>query len=171
MWRWAVGVLAAVSALAIGAGSAVAGDPPTVEEFPASFVLTSDTCSNLAPGTRLEGTGTGVSITRTRTDAHGVTTVSNVTRIHGTAVDQAGNSYAFSYANAFRVSNTGPEDPIFSGLMVDDFTLAGHGPAHLENGFVAVFTTDFESLFSFRELHSRGDPIDFATGASRCDPL
>ena len=55
--------------------------------------------------------------------------------------------------------------------MVDSFSLAGNGPAKLQNGFQAGFTTDFETLFAFDELNSRGDPIDFTTGTAICDPL
>jgi hypothetical protein len=58
--------------------------------------------------------------------------------------------------------------------MVDSFSLAGSGPAHLNNGFRAEFTLDFSTgvpVASFVELSSRGDPLDFATGESRCDPL
>ncbi len=39
------------------------------------------------------------------------------------------------------------------------------------NGFVAGITTDFACIFSFQKMNSRGDPIDFATGAALCDPL
>lgn len=162
-------IAAAVAALVLAVGSATAAGP-TVDEFPVSFVLTSATCSNLPPGTTVVGTGTEKSITSTK-EKGGVTTISNQTHAHGTASDQDGNTYVFDYSNHFSVSNTGPTDPVFSGTMVDSFSLAGGGPARLSNGFRAIFTTDFASLFSFTELSSRGDPIDFATGAARCDPL
>ena len=165
----AVGVLVA-SALALTASTSAAG-PPTFDEFPVSFVLTSATCPNLPPGTTVEGTGSGKSITSTRTDRNGVTTVMNTTHSFGTATDQAGNRYVFNYSNSFSVSNTGQTDPVFTGRMVDSFSLAGSGPARLTNGFQAGFTTDFDTLFAFEELSSRGDPIDFATGVTICDPL
>ena len=61
--------------------------------------LTSETCSNLPAGTSITWSGTGKSITRTRTDASGVTTIGNVTHAHGIAADQAGNTYSFNYTN------------------------------------------------------------------------
>ena len=163
-----VGALVA-SALAFAASTAVAGS--TVDEFPVSFVLSSATCPNLPPGTTVEGTGSEKSITNVRTDRNGVTTVMNTTHSFGKATDQAGNQYVFNYSNSFSVSNTGPTDPVFTGGMVDSFSLAGSGPARLTNGFQAGFTTDFGALFAFEELNSRGDPIDFATGEAICDPL
>jgi hypothetical protein len=95
----------------------------------------------------------------------------NATHDQGTATDQDGNAYVFNYNNEFRVSNTVAHQNVFSGLMIDAFSLAGHGPARLHNGFVAkVTTTDF-MVFSFKALHVNGDPIDFATGDAHCDPL
>ena len=91
--------------------------------------------------TTIEGTGTGVSVTSESTDASGVTTVTNTTHIAGTATDQAGNTYRFNYANHYRIANTGPTDPVLTGIMVDSFSLAGNGPAQLSNGFRAVFTS------------------------------
>jgi hypothetical protein len=160
----------AVSAFALWAGSALAA-APSVEQISAGFTLSSETCSELPAGTTIEGTGTGVSVTSESTDANGVTTVMNTTHIAGTATDQAGNTYRFNYSNHYQISNTGPTDPVLTGVMVDSFSLAGNGPAHLSNGFRAVFTIDLTAGVSFEELSSRGDPIDFATGAAHCDPL
>jgi hypothetical protein len=161
----------AVSALALWIGSAFAA-APSVEQISTGFTLSSLTCSELPAGTTIEGTGTGVSVTSESTDANGVTTVMNTTHIAGTATDQAGNTYRFNYSNHYRIANTGPTDPVLSGIMVDSFSLAGNGPADLNNGFRAVFTIDLsDGGVSFEELSSRGDPIDFATGAARCDPL
>ncbi len=160
-----------VMALLVGAGTALAAGAPTVEVFPATFTLSSDACSNLPDGTVITGSGTARSITRIRTDGAGVTTISNTTHTVGVATDQDGNSYVFNYSNVFRVSDTAASPGQFSGLMTDSFSLSGPGPATLHNGFAAVFTTDFDTSFGFDALTSRGDPIDFATGAARCDPL
>ncbi len=163
----AAGLLAACALALTGTATA---DAPTVEQFPVGFVLTSDTCPNLPQGTTITGTGTEKSITSSRIDRNGVTTLMNTTHAFGTATDQDGNSYVFNYSNSFRVA-MGPSDPAFTGTMVDSFSLAGQGPAKLNNGFVAGITTDFETFFAFEEQSSHGDPIDFATGASLCDPL
>jgi hypothetical protein len=162
-----------VGALALAATSGRAADEVTVKGTPVSFTITSDACSHLPDGTTIEGSGTQTSITTTRTDAKGVTTIVNATHATGTATDEAGNAYVFNYSNEFRVSNTVADPGVFSGLMTDSFSLAGTGPARLHNGFVAELTTDFSSFFSWDVRNSRGDPIDFATGpvVHHCDPL
>jgi hypothetical protein len=154
-----------IAALAIGAGPAVAGGGgATITSFPVSFVITSATCSELPPATTVTGTGTEKSITVEKT-TNGVTFVHNTSHATGTATDQDGNTYVFDYSNSFTFSDAGSPG-IFSGLVNDHFSLAGNGPANLNNGFQAVFTSD-----SFTPLKSHGDPIDFTTGAARCDPL
>ena len=170
MKRLAFAAIATLS-LVLGATTAVGADGgATIEIRPVSFVISSAMCPNLPAGTTINGAGTEKSITTTRTDKSGVTTVENSTHAHGTATDQAGNSYVFLYSNEFRVSNSAAEPTVFSGRMTDHFSLAGQGPAKLSNGFVADITTDFVS-FTFDPINSRGDPIDFATGAAACDPL
>jgi hypothetical protein len=95
--------------------------------------------------------------------------VVNSTHAHGTATDQDGNTYVFNYSNEFRATlNEG----VYSGLMTDAFALAGGGPAHLNNGFVGHFMSDFSSFFTVPiVISSHGDPLDFAAGAVHCDPL
>jgi hypothetical protein len=165
-----------VLALLLSSGTALAaGGGATVETIPMSFApLNSGTCSNLPPGTSITWSGTGTSITRTRTDANGITTIGNNTVAHGVATDQDGNEYQFHYSNEYRLSNTLADPGLFSGHMIDSFTLAGQGPAHLSNGFVAVYTTDGTS-FGAEPFSSRGDPISFAPFpqgiTNRCDPL
>jgi hypothetical protein len=163
----------AVVALAVAVTGAIAANGgATIDTFPVSFVISSDACSSLADGVTVTGSGTETSITTTRTDGEGVTTIVNATHAHGTATDLDGNVYVFNYSNEFRVSNTAAEPAVFSGLMTDQFSLAGNGPARLHASFVAGITTDF-SIFSWDVRNSRGDPIDFATGpvGQHCDPL
>ena len=154
----------AIAVFAVVAGSALAA-PPEITTDSVSFVMSSATCSNLPAGTTIRGSGTIKSITTFTTSKKGVTTIMNTTHANGTATDQAGNTYVFNYANHFSVSDSGP-GTAFAGEMVDAFVLAGNGPAHLNNGFRALF-----DLVTLEELSSRGDPIDFATGAPHCDPL
>jgi hypothetical protein len=168
-------ISAALVALLLSTGTATASGGATVETIAMTFApLTSDTCPYLPNGTSITWSGTGTSITTSRTAADGVTTIRNTTHAHGFATDQDGNTYAFNYSNEFRVSNTMADPMVFSGLMTDNFSLAGNGPARLSNGFVAVFTTDFVS-FGFEPLVSRGDPISFAPYpegfTAHCDPL
>lgn len=159
-----------VASLALSLVSIVtASDGATVETFPVSFVLSSATCSNLPSGTDLIGSGTGKSITTTRTDRNGVVIVRNSTHSHGTATDQDGNTYVFNYSNEFRATVDGG---VYSGFMTDSFALAGGGPAHLNNGFVGNFVSDFSSFFTVPDvITSHGDPLDFVTGEVHCDPL
>jgi hypothetical protein len=139
--------------------------------FPVTFTLSAATCPNLPAGTTIEGTGMEKSITTTRTDAGGITTIQNTSHASGTASDQAGNAYVFNYSNDFRISNSAANPAVFSGRMTDSFSLAGQGPAMLHNGFQAIFTSDFATFAAFEPLNSRGDPLDFATGTAVCDPL
>lgn len=171
MKRFAVTAVS-VAAFGLASGSAFAGGGgATIETFPVSFVMTSATCSNLPAGTTLTATGTEKSITVVKTSKSGITRIHNTSHATGTVTDQAGNTYVFDYSNDFNVSNTAANPALFSGIMNDHFSLAGNGPARLSNGFQGVFTTDFALLASITPLHSRGDPIDFATLAAHCDPL
>ena len=164
--------LAAVPAILVAALVAAlpAGASPLVETFPVSFTLSSATCSNLASGTTVSGSGVEKSITIERTNASGVTTVINATHAHGTATDQAGNVYVFDYSNEFRISNTVASPDVFTGLMTDHFSNAGSGPAKLNNGFVANVTFTATS-FSAVPISSFGDPFSFPDGPNLCDPL
>jgi hypothetical protein len=159
-----------VVSLALSLGSTVAArNRAAVDTFPVNFVLTSATCSNLPIGTEITASGTGKSITTSGTDQDGVVTIINSTHAHGTATDQDGNTYVFNYSNEFRATLT---EGVYSGLMTDAFTLAGQGPAQLNNGFVGHFTSDFSSFFTVPNvISSHGDPLDFVTGAVHCDPL
>jgi hypothetical protein len=162
-------------ALAFGVTSAEAANGgTTVTTRDVSFELSSGpapACSYLPAGTTVNGSGVEKSITTTRIDRNGVTTIVNATHTHGTATDQAGNTYMFDYSNEFRVSNTVADQGLFSGLMTDAFSLDGNGPAKLHNGFVAEIATSDFKVFTWNVRHTSGDPIDFVTGAAHCDPL
>jgi hypothetical protein len=169
--------LATIAALAmtllIAAPVAAAQGEIVVETIPMTFApLNSDTCQFLPDGTDISWSGTGMSVTQTSTDASGVTSIRNVTHANGVATDQDGNSYRFNYSNSFSFSNSVAEPGIFSGKMVDAFSLAGPGGIRLENGFVAIVTTDF-ATFSWDVVTTRGDPISFTAGpvVPHCDPL
>jgi hypothetical protein len=132
--------------------------------------LSNATCAYVPAGTTISWTGPETSTTIIRTDAAGVTTVQIVSHASGQATDNNGNSYAFDYSNAFRVSNSVDEPDTFTGTMTDHFSLAG--PAlHLSNGFIANLTTNLIDVFVFDPINSRGDPIDFSNGSAHCDPL
>ena len=169
MRRSVVTVIGVVSlALSLG-GIVVASNGATVETSAVDFELSWKTCPNLPTGTELVGSGTQKSITTTRTDRDGAVIVRNATHSHGTATDQAGNTYVFNYSNEFRATLDGG---VYSGFMTDAFALTGQGPAHLNNGFVGEFESDFSTFFRLPVvISSHGDPLDFVTGEVHCDPL
>ena len=168
-----VAVVTVVLSLCQGtSASAAPGGGATIEESPVSIVISSDSCSNLPDGTTIQGTGTLRSITTTKTNADGITTVRNTSHARGTATDQDGNTYVFLYSNEFRVSNSAADPDTYSGLMTDHFSLSGPGPARLSNGFTARFTTNLVDVFTnFEPIHAHGDPIGFPEGSAHCDPL
>ena len=144
------GVVAIAGALLLGPRVVVGpAGAPTLR--PVAWTLTAAQCPNLPTGTTVTGTGTLQEVQGGR--------VSNE-HANGTAIDQAGNVYRWSYS--FRaVSRSGDSE-----LWVDHFVLAGAGPATLNNGFVAVFSPD-----GLDPIHEFGDPINFETITAICDPL
>jgi hypothetical protein len=142
----------------------------TTETTPVTFEIKSENCSMLPPGTTINGTGTLTSITWT-TKRRRHRTVTNSSLATGTATDQAGNQYTFLYSNQFRVSNRRARRQVYSGVMIDVFTLQGTGPATLSNGFLANYRTDLGDLQRIRPIDAFGDPIDFEAVTARCDPL
>jgi len=149
---------------------AVAAADVDVERSKVKFTMSSDKCPNLRPGTTIKASGRQRSVTTT-TAANGITTVVNYTRAVGKARDQRGRKYRFDYRNSFAVTNTTAAPAQYSGTMFDLFSLTGRGPANLDNGFVAKYTTDLGEAATYEPLYSFGDPIDFAAGTARCDPL
>jgi hypothetical protein len=98
-------------------------------------------------------------------------TLTNSENAMGTATDQAGNQYTFLYSNQFRLSNTRARPRLYSGIMIDVFTLSGDGPATLRNGFLARYSTNFRRFTRIRPIDAFGDPYDFRRLEARCDPL
>jgi hypothetical protein len=156
-----------VAGTLLGSGSGVAQAAAVVDTSPVSFEVTSTVCANLPAGTTVTGSGIETSVTSMPARPGGF--LVNSTHATGTATDQDGNRYVFSYSNEFRVTTT--EDGSYVGLMTDHFSLSGSGPATLSNGFVAHLRTDFSTFFSLDPISARGDPISFPDGAAICDPL
>src|SRR5262249_39248638 len=131
------GVLAALTLASTTTLAEAASSGATRDTFPVSFVMSSpDAVSasttaifpNRPAGTTLTGSATETSITTRRTDASGVETIGNTSHAQGTAMDQAGNRYVFNYSNEFRASNTRAQPGVYSGTMMDAFSVAGSGP-------------------------------------------
>ena len=144
------GVVAIAGALLLGPGVAVAPAAAPTQQ-PVAWTLTAAQCPNLPTGTTVTGTGTLQAVQGGRVSIEHAT---------GTATDQAGNVYRWSYS--FRAVSRSED----SELWVDHFVVAGAGPATLNNGFVAVISPDGADV-----IHEFGDPIDFETFAPICDPL
>jgi hypothetical protein len=145
----------------------------TIKSKPVTFVIKSENCSELPPGTTINGTGTLTETTWT-TKRRGLSTVTESELAPGTATDQAQNQYTFLYSNQSIVTNTRRRPKVYKGIMIDVFTLQGTGPATLSNGFLAKLTTDLSEtfdLFRLRPIDAFGDPIDFETVTAHCDPL
>jgi len=170
MKRLGAALLVAVTVLLVEVTAA----PAQVEKVKSrvAFKITPATCPRLAPGTTITGKGRQRSATTTTTDpATGIKTVVNFTRAVGTAADQRGARYTFIYINAFTVTNTVANPGQYAGTMSDAFELTRPGRTKLSNGFVAAYTTDLAAAVTYRRLYAFGDPLDFAAGTSRCDPL
>ena len=147
MNRSIAGVVAIAGAVLLAPGAAEAAP----SERPVSWTITAAQCPNLPTGTTVTGTGTLREVDGGRVSIETAT---------GTATDQAGNVYRWSYS--FRaVSLSGDSE-----LYVDHFGLAGAGPATLNSGLVAVVSPDGIDV-----IQEFGDPYDFATDSPICDPL
>ena len=143
------GVVVVVVAGALLLGPGVGAAPPAQRQV--TWTLTAAQCPNLPTGTTVTGTG------RLRKVQDGRVDIEHAT---GTATDQAGNVYLWSYT--FRAVFRSRD----SELWVDHFVMAGDGPALLNNGFVAVVSPDGVDM-----IHEYGDPYNFETDTPICDPL
>ena len=139
-------------------------------DTPVTFTITAVQCPSLPAGTVLQGSGELRTIVNTHA-SRGITRQTTTAHAAGTATDQAGNTYAWVYANQLNETNTPPSLDWF-GTMIDHFSLAGSGPAQIHVNFVADSYHDTAFTFWFLTPRSVvGDPIDFATLSPHCDPL
>jgi hypothetical protein len=167
----------ALLALAFSASTATAATiDVTVEDVPAEFTMSSEAtngvpggCDLLPGGIEISWEGTLHSVTLVKVEPSGALTIQNTTTASGKATD-GDNEYAFSYSNHFKVTETEPGSGLFTGTMLDHFSLAGNR-IKLNNGFTATFTTNFDDVFEFDPSREFGSPLDFETGAPLCDPL
>jgi len=170
-------VLVTHSALAAGKGPSAGNaagrnaNGAIKTETPVTFTITAAQCPSLPAGTVLQGSGELRNIVNTHTSGRGITRQTTTAHASGTATDQAGNTYAWVYANQLNETNTPPSLDWF-GKMIDHFSLAGSGPAHINANFVADSYHDTAYSFWFLTPQSVvGDPIDFTSLSARCDPL
>ena len=173
--RFMAAVLAALL-LALGSAGALADNPPTrpapTEVKKVSFTLTSKQCSALPQGVTIKGAGTSRKFETFTQAADGTMHYNEVTVISGAATDNKGGRYWFDYHDDFSTAHTAVP---YVALVTDHFDLVSRGAftTGLHTFFVAEVTVTSEDPFqaTFKPTFVLGDPLDFATLASHCDPL
>ena len=176
IWTSLALVLVTHSALAAGKGPSAGkaagenGNGAITTQTPVTFTITAGQCPSLPAGTVLQGTGELRNIVNSH-PSRGITRQTTIAHASGTATDQAGNTYVWVYANQLNETNT-PGSLNWYGTMIDHFSLAGSGPAHIIANFVADSYHDTGYTFFYLTPRSVvGDPIDFTTITPHCDPL
>ena len=146
------------------------GSGASSEPTPVSWTIDASKCSNVPADAVIKGTGMQT-VRAKETTRDGVTRRKFVARAEGTATDQAGNAYRWTYENTLVERNSEAEPPLFAGEMTDSFRLKG-GPVTLRNGFEATFVEGTEAgTAGIYPSSAYGDPFDFPNGPNRCDPL
>ncbi len=146
-------------------GSGSSPEPEAV-----TWTIDADSCSNVPEGTVIKGTGV-LTVRQKETTRDGAIRRKSVARAEGTATDQAGNTYRWSYENTLVQRNSAATPHLFAGEMSDAFRLRG-GPVTLRNGFEATAVDDLAAgTFGIYPSSAYGDPFNFPSGPNRCDPL
>ncbi|MDA3040422.1 MAG: hypothetical protein O3C27_13020 [Actinomycetota bacterium] len=169
-----LGSVTALAVLTIAAVIPTAASQSPVERavIPVTWELTSEQCPHLPDGTTVWGEGT-LTDTVIAKEKDGVTSLHIVSQASGSAYDNHGNVYHFHYGDINEQQNSVASPNLFIGTMVDQFSLAGNGPANLTNGFKG--TTSFDAntnaflITSVQWMH--GDPVTTPVVNSICDPL
>jgi hypothetical protein len=164
--RIGVAAVVAVCALAGTAGALASGNS-TTEVYPVEFTIAPGQCPNLPSDVEVRGKGVAKTTTTVSTGHDGKINLRVFTFISGTATDNFGGFYFFSYHNDLQSGVPG------TGWISDHFRLSGIGKASgLFSAFIARVALDenFE-LIDFVPTWSVGDPIDFGTFTPLCDPL
>ena len=136
--------------------------------FPVAFTITSAQCSSVPAGTVVQGNGLKTDIVNVHVTG-GVTRQIVTSHAHGTATDQSGNTYAWSYSA--QQNDTSSDGQNWAGSLVDHVSLAGSGPVHIVAGFVGIVTFN-ANTFAITPSTVIGDPIGFTDPfPAHCDPL
>ena len=153
--------VAADSAHAIRKGAA------TTNSHPVTFTITSSQCSSVPAGADVQGNGFQTDIVNVHVTG-GVIRQIVTSHAYGTAIDQLGNTYAWSYSAQQNATSSDGQN--WAGSFVDHFSLAGNGPVHIVAGFVGSVTFD-ANTFTITPSTVIGDPIGFSDLSPHCDPL
>lgn len=134
------------------------------EHFSVPFTIPYDgPCSQLPPGLVVSGTADLYVVTVVRVDKNGVTHVNINSRAHGTATDNEGGTYRYSYSS-HRSEEFPPGGFPVEIKWTDHFNLVGAGRTiQVHTGFVLRGTIT-ESGFEMNFINTYGDPFS-------CDPL
>lgn len=126
------------------------------------------------PDANIVGEGEGSHVIRTRHGADGVIYRQDVIRGEGTAADQWGNTYSWTYNNAVH-DQSSDGGVSWSGTMFDTFHLKGSGPYNINAGFVGHIVAS-PTAFFIKPIGQHGYPLNFAVfdgapgGLFMCDP-
>jgi hypothetical protein len=163
-----LGAAVAAAALVATSGSAAHAGGPERGEYDTAWTVTSSNCTQIPEGTVLTGTGSGHFKNNVRTRADGTSIVNGLAHASGTAADQDGNVYTWTYTNNFVGEIVGGT---VTGRMVDSFTVGGSGPAAYTTGFQADVVEVIGVSWDATPNWVRGDPFDFEADMGRCDPI
>jgi len=153
--------VAADSAHAIRKGAA------NPNSHPVTFTITSSQCSSVPAGADVQGNGFQTDIASVHVTG-GVMREIITSHAYGTAIDQLGNTYAWSYSAQQNATSSDGQN--WAGSFVDHFSLAGNGPVHIVAGFVGSVTYS-ATTFTITPSTVIGDPIGFSDLSPHCDPL
>jgi hypothetical protein len=154
---------AVVAAATAWAGVAAGGNAgsTTVLTMPVSFTLSAAVCDDITSD--VTGEGTAHVNLHESVDANGVVHFAITTVVNGTAEDENGGTYRFSYHNTEHFN--------FSGFPVliyisDHFNLVGNGGANHSHSFfnLLISVADETDPGTFLRATAHGDPM-------HCDPI
>ena len=135
---------------------------------PVSFTITSLQCASVPAGANVQGTGFQTDISRVHVTGSVLREIVT-SHAQGTAVDQLGNTYVWSYS--FQQNATSSDGQNWAGSVVDHFSLTGNGPVHIVAGFVGSITLNGNTITGITPSTVIGDPIGFDDLSQHCDPL
>ena len=139
----------------------------TSNSHPVTFTITSSQCSSVPAGADVQGNGFQTDISRVQVTGSVMREIIT-SHAYGTAIDQLGNTYAWSYSA--QQNATSSDGQKWAGSFVDHFSLTGNGPVHIVAGFVGSVTYS-ATTFTITPSTVIGDPIGFADLSPHCDPL
>jgi len=157
-------LLSGAAADAAHAARKAAANP---NSHPVSFTITSSQCSSVPAGANVQGNGFQTDIARVQVTGSVMREIIT-SHAYGTAIDQLGNTYVWSYSAEQNATSSDGQN--WAGSLVDHFSLAGNGPVHIVAGFVGSITYS-ATTFTITPSTVIGDPIDFAALSPHCDPL